>query len=272
MAARVYAPTIVAVFAHPDDESLACGATLACLADLGWNVVLICASRGERGGVVEPDALPDIELGRLRGRELDAASRVLGVRAVHLLQHPDGNLRWGDARRLGDDILALLSRHRPKAVITFDDDGLYWHDDHLAVHERTSNAVFALGADAPALYYVTMPPGAMRRVVERASERQWTRPLAGVWSIDPSAFGVAAKVPTITLDVRRWVTRKIAALQCHRSQLGLVNPFSLLDAAEAAAWLGFEYFRRAPNPSQRPDVLEPAAELGAWLHYRLGGH
>src|SRR5205809_294603 len=86
--------TILAVLAHPDDESLACGGTLARLADLGAHTVLICASRGERGFVSEPALVSHGELGRVRALELTAAARILGVSEVVALEHPDGNLRW----------------------------------------------------------------------------------------------------------------------------------------------------------------------------------
>jgi LmbE family N-acetylglucosaminyl deacetylase len=229
--------TVLAVFAHPDDESFACGGTLARLADMGCTVVLICASRGERGAVAEPlRTSSTVDLGEIRTRELRAREELLR-----------------------EDIARVIRDHRPDAVITFDDDGLYWHPDHLAVHEQTLNAVLTFGADAPSLYYVTMPRGLMPFAARRASEKRWQRPAAGVWSIDPSAFGVGAKAPTFTVDIRPWVIRKLEALQCHRTQVGAVNPFSLLDAPEALEWLGFEYFRRAPIVGRRGVMLEDMA-------------
>src|SRR5215467_3529666 len=86
--------SILAVFAHPDDESLACGGTLARLAAAGARVVLMCASHGERGGVGGP--VEDEELGRTRARELQDAAAVLGISHLIVLNHPDGDLRWAD--------------------------------------------------------------------------------------------------------------------------------------------------------------------------------
>jgi LmbE family N-acetylglucosaminyl deacetylase len=194
---------------------------------------------------------------------LTAAGERLGIRAVHVLSFPDGNLRWRGGPKLRDAIRRIVRRHQPDAVITFDEDGLYWHADHVAVHEETSRALSGLGDDAPALYYVTMAPGAMRSVVRRASEKRWVPPTAGAWSIDPSAYGVATKAPTFTVDVRPWLARKLTALQCHRSQFGAINPFSLLSPSEASDWLGFEYFRRAPIPGRLEGGLEPFADRGA---------
>src|SRR5947209_3014178 len=149
--------TVLAIFAHPDDESLACGGTLARLADAGARVVLICASRGERGGLSGP--VEDDQLGNTRVAELREAACTLGISDLIVLSHPDGDLRWAEVTEFEAEIVMAIRRYKPAAIITFGEDGLYWHLDHIGVHERTTSAVGSLGADAPPLYYVTMPPG-----------------------------------------------------------------------------------------------------------------
>src|SRR5437667_301369 len=86
--------TILAVFAHPDDESLACGGTLARAADAGATVVLLCATRGESGSISNPELVPEGDLGAVRARELQDAAAVLGIADVLIMSHPDGDLRW----------------------------------------------------------------------------------------------------------------------------------------------------------------------------------
>src|SRR3989454_8195873 len=81
--------TILAVFAHPDDESLACGGTLARAADAGAHIVLLCATRGERGSVSDAALVPDGDLGRVRTSELREAAAILGVTDVAHFDHPD---------------------------------------------------------------------------------------------------------------------------------------------------------------------------------------
>jgi LmbE family N-acetylglucosaminyl deacetylase len=250
--------TILAVLAHPDDESLACGGTLARLADLGAHTVLICASRGERGFVSEPALVDSGELGRVRALELTAAARILGVSEVVALDHPDGNLRWADVPEFHEQIVAAIRRHKPDAVITFDEDGLYWHLDHIGVHERTSTAVLSLGDAAPPLYYVTMPRGMMRQIVDAATSRGWQAPKSGFWGIVPDAFGLETEPPSFCVDIGPWVTRKMAALQCHRTQMGSANPFTMISEEEARRWLGVEFFRRASNAGTS-HVLEQLA-------------
>jgi LmbE family N-acetylglucosaminyl deacetylase len=249
--------TILAVFAHPDDESLACGGTLLRLADEGARVVLICASHGERGSVAGP--VLDDELGRTRSRELRDAAAALGIADVLILDHPDGNLRWAGVSELHAQIVMALRQYTPAAVITFGEDGLYWHLDHIGVHERATTAVESLGAAAPPLYYVTMPQGVMRGIVDSAVHDGWTAPLQGFWSLVPDAFGDGANPPTIVVNVEAWVPRKLAAIHCHRSQMGASQPLAQIGETEARRWLGVEHFRRAPDGASNDPVLE---ELG----------
>ena len=251
--------TVLAVFAHPDDESIACGGTLARLSDAGARVVLLCASRGERGMLSDSALVDDGNLGRVRTLELHEAARVLGIADVLVFDYPDGNLRWADVPELQADIVSTLRRFKPDAVITFDEDGLYWHLDHIGVHERTSTAVQSLGADAPPLYYVTIPKGVMRQVVDAAIARGWAPVDAKIWNITPDAFGLQAEPHTLQLDVREWVPRKLAALRCHRTQMGQNNPFAWIDEADARRLLGIEQFRRA-QPHTGTSILEALGE------------
>ena len=248
--------TILAVFAHPDDESLACGGTLARLIDAGARVVLLCASKGELGSLNGPEE-PDEELGNTRARELREAAAVLGIAEVLIMDHPDGNLRWAHVTELHAQIVMALRHAKPSAVITFGEDGLYWHFDHIGVHERTTTAVGLMGAEAPALYYVTMPVGIMRAIVTAASARGWIPPARGFWSLVPDAFGDGARPPTITVDVTDSVPRKLTAIRCHRSQMGAGHPFDKINEAEARRWLGTEHFRRAATDSSTEPILEP---------------
>ena len=248
--------TILAVFAHPDDESLACGGTLARAADAGATVVLLCATRGERGSISDASLVPDGDLGRVRSRELRDAAAVLGIADLAVFDHPDGDLRWADVPELHDEIVAAIHRWHADAIITFDEDGLYWHLDHVGVHERTLAAVQSLGAGAPPLYLVTMPPGVMRGLVDAAHAKGGAPPDSSLWGIAPDVFGVEAEPPTFIVDVRNWIPRKLAALKCHRTQMGAPNPIAWIDEAEARRWLGVEQFRRAPTESSGDAILE----------------
>ena len=252
--------TVLVVFAHPDDESLACGGTIAKLADAGVRVVLLCASRGEAGSISDPGLVPDGDLAAARTRELMSASAILGIADVIIASHPDGDLRWDRVPELHREIVGLVAQHQPAAVITFAEDGLYWHLDHIGVHERTYTAVRSFGDAAPPLYYVTMPKGIMRSVVEAAHAKGGAPPNSSFWGIEPDAFGDEAKPATFTIDVRPWVGRKLASLRCHRTQLGASNPLAWIDEDDARQWLGTEYFRRAQIEGRDESPLETLGE------------
>ena len=251
--------TILAVLAHPDDESLACGGTLARLSDAGARVVLLCASRGERGSISDSALIANADLGSIRSQELHEAATILGIAEVLILPHPDGDLRWAEVPQLHAEIVETIRRYEPDGVITFAEDGLYWHLDHIGVHERTYTAVKSLGAAAPPLYYVTMQQGVMREIVDAAMENGMTRG-SNPWGIEPDAFGDHAKPPTFVVDVHEWVARKLAALRCHRTQIGPDNPFRHITDEQARQLLGVEQFRRSPLEAGWDSVIEQLGE------------
>ncbi|MCY4074036.1 MAG: PIG-L family deacetylase [Acidobacteria bacterium] len=306
--------SLLAVFAHPDDESITCGGLLAWCAHLGADVALLCLTRGEhgqdgrergnrrapRGQDVSRHETGAGDLARIRSRELECAARALGVKKVTLLEHADGMLPWVDAARLEADIEAAIRRQRPDAVITFDEDGVYGHPDHVAVHERATAVVAALRESAPALYYVTMPPGAMRAVADHVAQKLRARtagPVPGIarregrgpstpeargapratvgprpnpTSIlgvgDPDAFGAEAPAPTLVVDAGAFAAAKLDALSCHATQFhgGALEAVAPDDAPRL---LGVEHYRRAAVGAAGPSFLDafavPAAAAGA---------
>jgi LmbE family N-acetylglucosaminyl deacetylase len=212
---------------------------------------------------------PSVECGpadvrRTRFQELQDAARILGVANLVLLDHEDGMLPWTDSDQLEADIRSTIVRLHPDVVITFGEDGLYGHPDHIAIHERTTAAVAALGEDGPALYYVTMPSGGMRRVVqhvaatfvERGTHGEAPHKILGI--ADADAFGAVAAPPTLVLDVGRFAARKLAAIKCHRTQLE-DDALALVGEADAAHLLGTEQFHRAGAGSRRDTFIEQFA-------------
>ena len=243
---------LLAVLAHPDDESLACGGLLALCAEAGARVSLLCLTRGERGpGSEVASGGAGRPLGDVRAGELREAARVLGIRDVVLLEHEDGMLPWIDGAILERDVTEAIRRLRPDVVVTFDEDGLYWHPDHVAVHERVTSAVAALGAAGPALFYVSMPAGAMRALVDSAPGGRG--PVLGV--ADSDAFGAAAPAPTLVVEAGPLASRKLEALRYHRTQVG-GGPLDEIDGDAAARLLGTEHYRRAVVGRQGEAFIE----------------
>ena len=243
--------SLLAVFSHPDDESLACGGLLAWCAALGAQVSLLCVTHGEHG----PGHEDAVDLRATRAHELGAAAGCLGIATHSLLDYEDGMLPWAERARLEADIDTAIRRQRPGVVITFGEDGLYWHPDHIAIHEATTAVVAAMGTVRPALFYVTIPAGSMSAVVAHAAaeharcgrEGPPPRRILGISSAD--AFGAMAASPTLVIQTGEFATRKLAAIQCHRSQL-IDSALTLVSPADATRLLGTEHYRRADVGAQ----------------------
>jgi N-acetyl-1-D-myo-inositol-2-amino-2-deoxy-alpha-D-glucopyranoside deacetylase len=255
MAGRFLGRSLLAVFAHPDDESLACGGLLAWCADEGMHITLMCATRGEDGrdhlpeGSVEP-------LADRRIRELASAADVLGIDDIKVLDFEDGMLPWVEGDDLQRRISGQVGRLNPDVVLTFDEDGLYWHPDHIAIHRATRAAVASAGTGGPALYYASVPEGQMRQLVDAVKGRLPAGADTSILGVeDVDAIGTLAPPATLVLDVGRFAPRKLAALMCHATQTS-GGPFSVMTEGDAVRYLGVEQFRRAHVGNTDEPILE----------------
>jgi N-acetyl-1-D-myo-inositol-2-amino-2-deoxy-alpha-D-glucopyranoside deacetylase len=236
--------TILAVLAHPDDESFGMGGTLALYASRGVDVHLVCATRGEVGEVA-PELLKDFQsIADLRESELRCAAGILGLKGVHFLDYrdsgmpgnPDNHHPQALAAQPLDDVAAnvvcYIRELKPQVVLTFDPIGGYRHPDHIAIQratvrafEQAANPAFApnsLPMHTPdRLYFHIFPKGFLKFGVK-------ILPLLGR---DPHKFGTNGDIdmaaiaevefPThARIDVRSVLGKKEAAGACHASQGG----------------------------------------------------
>lgn len=133
---------LMCVLAHPDDESLGMGGTLAKYAAEGIETYLVTATRGERGRFGTTTQRPSqAVVGQVRESELRAAAKELGIREVSFLDYVDGELDQADPKEVAEKIAGHLRRVRPHVVITFGPDGAYGHPDHIAISQFTAAAV-----------------------------------------------------------------------------------------------------------------------------------
>jgi len=151
---------LLGVFAHPDDEVFCAGGTMARAAGAGAEVMIVSATRGERGQIRDPAAATRRTLGAVREEELRAAAAELGVQRVQVLAYPDGTLQQHRSS-LGAAVADIMRRFDPDTVITFGADGGYGHPDHVATSELTTQAFRALVRDRnrdQRLYHAVFPP------------------------------------------------------------------------------------------------------------------
>ncbi|MEO6892554.1 MAG: PIG-L deacetylase family protein [Ktedonobacteraceae bacterium] len=133
---------LMAILAHPDDESLGFGGILAKSAAENIETTLVTATLGERGWTGDEREYPGLEtLGKIREAELRAAARVLGIHNINLLGYIDGDLDQAPPSEVVAKIVEHLRRVRPHVVVTFGPDGCYGHPDHIAISQFTTAAI-----------------------------------------------------------------------------------------------------------------------------------
>jgi LmbE family N-acetylglucosaminyl deacetylase len=251
--------SIVAVVAHPDDESLIAGGALALAADAGALTGVISLTRGELGPISAPRLADAASLGDVREAELRAAGAALGLAWSACLRLPDGELSWCDRPAVAAQLAEVLVRHGTRAVLTFGDDGLYGHPDHVATRELAGLALDLLAAGAGggriALYEAAWGPEVVGGLAAAAAARGLP---VDLWGLEPESFGSPDAAPTLVLDVRRVLPRKLAALRAHRTQIGPRHLLGALPDDLAARFLGTEPWRLA-RPGDHGDVLRDLA-------------
>jgi LmbE family N-acetylglucosaminyl deacetylase len=226
---------IAAVVAHPDDESLIAGGTLALCAAAGMRTGVVSLTRGELGPISDDRLATREELGRVRERELRLAAGELGAEFAVCLRLPDGWLPWVDQEVAADRLGAVLAEHDVRTVLTFGEDGVYWHPDHIAAAEIAIGASRRLETK-PDVYRSVWPFGLIPQLVAAAAARGLP---IGLWGVDPEAFGSAPQ-PAVEIDVRAVVARKLAALRTHRTQIGRNHLLGSLPDDLAEQFLGVE--------------------------------
>jgi LmbE family N-acetylglucosaminyl deacetylase len=251
---------VLALFAHPDDESLLAGGTLAACASAGREVALVSMTRGEEGPIGDP-AVSRERLGEVRHRELRAAARELGAASARCLDYPDGQLESQPEQRVAAELAALIADARPAMILSFGPEGFYWHEDHVAVHRFARVALEQVACDPPPeLYEATWPEGRMTTLVAEMVSRG--RP-TDLWGLQPAAFGAPAGSIDLELDVTSFLAPKLRALRCHRSQLATGHLLADLPDDLAERFLGTEYFMAEHGPGTLPGVIDDALRARA---------
>ncbi|HEX2322628.1 MAG TPA: N-acetyl-1-D-myo-inositol-2-amino-2-deoxy-alpha-D-glucopyranoside deacetylase [Streptosporangiaceae bacterium] len=270
---------LLLVHAHPDDESIGTGATMAKYAAEGAQVTLVTCTLGELGEIIPPDLAhlawdKDNTLGEYRIGELAAACDALGVKDHRFLGGPG---HWHDSGMMGtpsndwegafwradlDEAAGLLARIiedvRPQVLVTYDSNGFYGHPDHIQTH-RVAWRAFEMSDGLVHKFYATAIPKSvlaegMKLVREaRAGEDGESAEPAGsggaaasefetVESVDDLPFGVPDEQVTTMIDAMDYLDAKIAAMRAHASQIAVDSPFFALSNGVGQRAFGREYY------------------------------
>ena len=293
------APRLMAVLAHPDDESMGFGGTLAKYASEGVEVFVVTATRGDRGRYrghpPGDDAHPGAQaLAQIRAAELRAAVGVLGVRELVLLDYCDQALDRAEPGEVIAGIARHLRRIRPDVVVTFGPDGAYGHPDHVAISQFTTAAMVAAAEPAAAgdddagepahsvskLYYLAWPApawaafeAAFRKLVSMVDGRERQATPWPEWAI------------TTVIDTRAFWATVWRAISCHGSQVSAYERLrDLTPEHHEALWGRQSFYRvfstvnggrvretdlfagiRPTSDTDRSEPLAPAVDAGRTL-------
>jgi LmbE family N-acetylglucosaminyl deacetylase len=235
---------LMCVLAHPDDESLGTGGTLAKYAAEGVETYVLTATRGERGRFLEGVERPDPEVvGSTREAELQAAVKELGVHESTLLGFPDGGLDAVDPARVQRVIVEHLHRIRPQVVVTFGPEGAYGHPDHIAISQLTTGAVVRATEEGYAvskLYYIAW--SAATWAAYQAAMKKLTIMVDGVERqvVPTPEWEVTTRIDTSSVWPAVW-----RAVQCHRTQMSIFKNLKGLPPEHHRALWGVQEFYRA---------------------------
>lgn len=245
---------LMAVLAHPDDESLGTGGALAKYAAEGVATYLVTATRGERGRFGDSKVSPGPEIvGKTREAELLSAAAELGLREVKFLDYLDGELDTVDPAEAIERISGHLRRVRPHVVITFAPDGAYGHPDHIAISQLTTAAVMCaadplfgrpsiLGEPhrVAKLYFIAWSTGkwaayqaALRKLVFKVDGEERQAVPWPDWAI------------TSVVDTRNVWPAVWRAVKCHKTQVTIFSKLEELSEEHQQSLFGTQEFYRA---------------------------
>jgi N-acetyl-1-D-myo-inositol-2-amino-2-deoxy-alpha-D-glucopyranoside deacetylase len=266
---------LLLVHAHPDDETINNGATMARYAAEGVGVTLLTCTLGEEGEVLVPElellaADHADQLGGYRIGELGAAMDALGVTDWRFLGGPG---RYRDSGMMGTaandkprafwnadldeavaSAVAVVREVRPQVVVTYDENGGYGHPDHIQAHRVAMGAVECaadpayrpdLGPawDVAKVYWCCMPRSVLREGVEAMAALGEASPFEALGDLDEVPFAVADDVVTAAVDGRSHAAGKDAAMRAHATQITVDGPFFALSNNLGQEVLGVEYYR-----------------------------
>jgi N-acetyl-1-D-myo-inositol-2-amino-2-deoxy-alpha-D-glucopyranoside deacetylase len=263
---------ILLVHAHPDDETINNGATMALYAALGAQVTLITCTRGEEGEVLTPELthLASSEtdaLGEHREIELANAMKALGVTDFRFLA--EGEDKYRDSGMMGtepnnrpdvfwqanfeeaaDYLVKVIEEVKPHILITYDEIGGYGHPDHIQAHRIAMRASEKSKWQIQKIYWNTMPKSVLAESM--AKMKELGSDFFGADNVDDLPFAKEDSFVTSLIDGNSYVDAKMAAMKAHHTQIALDGPFFALSNNLGLQVWGHEYYTLVKGEKSAP--------------------
>ena len=263
---------ILLVHAHPDDETINNGATMALYAALGAQVTLITCTRGEEGEVLTPElthlaSSQTDALGEHREIELANAMKALGVTDFRFLVECEGKYRdsgmmgtepnnrpdvfWqADFEEASDYLVKVIEEVKPHILITYDEIGGYGHPDHIQAHRIAMRASEKSIWQIQKIYWNTMPKSVLAESM--AKMKELGSDFFGADNVDDLPFAKEDSFVTSLIDGNSYVDAKMAAMKAHHTQIALDGPFFALSNNLGLQVWGHEYYTLVKGEKSAP--------------------
>jgi N-acetyl-1-D-myo-inositol-2-amino-2-deoxy-alpha-D-glucopyranoside deacetylase len=256
---------LLLVHAHPDDETINNGVTMAKYAKDGAQVTLVTCTRGEEGEVLVAELASlasdkDDKLGQHREIELKDAMVHLGISDFRFLGAP--NKKWRDSGMMGmpqndradvfwksdleesaNELVSVILEIKPQVLITYDEFGGYGHPDHIKAHQvamRAAEIAETKGWRIEKIYWNTMPRSVIQMGIEKMKEVG--SDFFGAESADDLPFAKPDELVTSVVHASEFVPQKLAAMKAHATQIAVDGPFFALSNNLGLSVWGDEYY------------------------------
>lgn len=263
--------SLLLVHAHPDDETINNGATMAKYVAEGAHVTLVTCTRGEEGEVLVPElahlaSTHDDTLGDHRIKELAEAMTILGVKDHRFIGNwrdsgmmgTDQNKRpdvfWNvDVDQAAKELVQVILDVKPQVMITYDDNGGYGHPDHIQAHRvamRAAELARNQGWNIEKIYWNTIP----RSVIEKgiAAMKETGSDFFGVEKAEDFPFAQPDERVTTVIDGNNFVEQKMAAMKAHATQISVDGPFFALSNNLGLQVFGREFYTLVHGHKEGP--------------------
>ena len=269
------AKRLLLVHAHPDDETINNGVTMAKYAASGAQVTLVTCTRGEEGEVLVTELAnlasdKDDKLGEHREVELKDAMAQLGINDFRFLGAP--NKKWRDSGMMGTtqnergdvfwqadldeashELVKIILETKPQVLITYDEFGGYGHPDHIKAHRvamRAAELAAEQGWQISKIYWNTMPRSVIQMGIEKMKEVG--SDFFGAESADDLPFAKPDELVTTVVSAPEYVPQKLAAMKAHATQISVDGPFFALSNNLGLSVWGDEYYTLVKGEKAAP--------------------